>query len=90
MSNSEEWKRATQARTETHAVRHGEIWTSAEMEFVVAFPDCTNEEIAIALGRTLFAVQTMRVAIAAGRVATDATRVRRVEYRGWLEGMGDE
>lgn len=85
-----EWTRRTQSATRQTATRNGEGWTSADLEFVTTFAgEATDAELALAMGRTLYAIQTMRHAIAAGR-AVGSTRVTTPAYRGWMEGDGDE
>lgn len=85
-----EWTNRTQRATLATATRNGEGWTSADLAFVTAFaPDTTDADIALALGRTLYAIQTIRHAIDAGR-ATGSTRTTTTRaYVGWVEGMGD-
>ena len=69
-----DWTRRTQRVTLANATRNGEGWTSNDLAFVTAFGgEVPDAELAIALGRTLFAIQTIRHAIAAGR-ATGSTR----------------
>ena len=46
-----------QARTTRSADANGERWTREDLEFVVAFTDTErDEDLAIALGRTLYAI----------------------------------
>lgn len=87
------WTETHQRETLANAVKWGEGWTSHDLEFVTAFTDVASDtEIAIALGRTLFAIQSVQVAIRHGRRTTtlrgNAKRER--AYRGWVEGQGDE
>lgn len=82
-----EWTRRTQAATKATATRNGEGWTSRELEQVSTAVE-TDAEVAKRLGRTLYAVQTVRHAIAAGK-AVGSTRQPAMSYRGWVEGMGD-
>lgn len=85
-----EWTRRTQSATRQTATRNGEGWTSADLEFVTAFAGTTTDaDLAMAMGRTLYAIQTVRHAIAAGRTM-GSDRAPRRAYTGWLEGMGDE
>lgn len=94
MSN-DVWTERTQATTLANADRWGEVWTTQDLEFVEAFASLPDAEVAIALGRTLFAIQTIKHAIRAGRVSAGegVARRRRVRdagaYRGWVETMGD-
>lgn len=84
-----EWTRRTQSLTASNASRNGEGWTNADLEFVATFAtDATDADIALALGRTLYAIQTIRKAIEAGK-AGSTRRVATPAYRGWVEGMGD-
>ncbi len=84
------WTARTQAVTIANASKHGEGWTSADLEFVTAFSDdVTNEELALSLGRTLFAIASIKQAIAEG-TAKGSDRRPVTAYRGWVEGMGDE
>lgn len=86
-----EWTDRTQRATLANATRNGEGWTTRELEFVTAFRDeATDAEIALALGRTLYAVQTIAKAIDAGKAGSTRTAPVRRAYVGWLEGMGDE
>lgn len=41
------------------------------------------------MGRTLYAIQTIRHAIAAGKVTGSTRRATTPAYRGWMEGDGD-
>lgn len=61
------WTARTQAITAAAARKHGEGWTLADLEFVSAFAgEVTDAELAVALGRTLFAIQAIKHAIANG------------------------
>ena len=85
-----DWTRRTQETTRVGATRNGDGWTTQDLAFVTAFaPTTTDADIAIALGRTLFAIQTIRHAIDAGK-AIGSTRTAPRAYAGWVEGMGDE
>lgn len=42
------------------AVRHHDHWTTKDLEFVQAFSDDRDEDIAIALGRSLYAIRGIR------------------------------
>lgn len=84
-----EWTRRTQAATREQARRNREGWTSADLELVTASAgEVTDAELAFATGRTLFAVQTIKHAVAAGR-SVGSTRRPTPAYRGWREGDGD-
>ncbi len=51
------WYERVQGATSNLAVHSGEAWDAEEIETVIAFTDdVTDEEIALALGRTLAAV----------------------------------
>lgn len=92
MSN-DVWTETHQRVTLDNATKWGEGWTSRDLEFVVAFTDSASDtEIALALGRTLFAVQSVQVAIRHGRRTTTlrANAQRERAYVGWMEGEGDE
>lgn len=86
-----DWANRIQATTIATATRHMEGWTSAELEMITAFIDEPNAELARATGRTLFAIQSIKQAVRAGRTV-GSTRVAASDrpYRGWLEGDGDE
>lgn len=84
------WTAATQARTKATATKHGETWTSADLELVDAFAAEANAELAEALGRTLFAIQSIKSAIRNGARNTERVAISDRPYRGWMEGMGDE
>lgn len=75
MSDSNSSTRRAQARTLATAVAWGEEWGKQEIEMVAAFPEETAEELARALGRTVYAVQSVRERLAQGLV--DATGARR-------------
>jgi len=85
------WTIRTQESTRATATRNGEAWTSRDLDLVTACDDVPDAEVAQALGRTLYAIQSIRHAIAVGR-NVGSTRVARSDrpYRGWVEGMGDE
>lgn len=75
MRDSNASTRQAQARTLGTAVNWGEGWAKDELEIVASFPDETAEELARTLGRTVYAVQSVREALAKGLV--DATGRRR-------------
>ena len=68
--------RQAQARTLPTAVHWGEDWGKGEIEMVAGFPEETAEELARALGRTVYAVQSLRERLAKGLVASDGRPVR--------------
>lgn len=85
------WTIRTQNATTVTAINHREGWTNDELEFVVAFGgEVTDAELATTMGRTLFAIQTIRHAIRAGRAVGSARVASATTYRGWREGDGDE
>lgn len=84
------WTARTQATTAAHATHHGEGWTSRDLEFVSSFPEATNAELALALGRTLFAVASIKQAILEGTAVGSARTPQVKAYRGWTCDMGDE
>lgn len=90
---SDTWTLSHQQATLFSASNWGEGWTSRDIDFVIAFQDSASDtELALALGRTLFAVQSIKNAIRHGR-RTTVLRGRRAHagsYRGWMEGDGDE
>lgn len=62
-----------QARTTTCAESNGDAWETSDIEFVIAFTDdARDEDIAIALGRTLYAVWSVQTRIRNDGI--DATR----------------
>lgn len=85
------WSSRAQQATVASAVRHGEGWTSSELELVAAFgSEVSAVELAEAAGRTLFAVQSMKQAVRAGkRVGSGRVAASDRPYRGWLEGQGE-
>lgn len=65
-----DWTRRTQSLTTAHATRNGEGWTNSDLEFVSEFGgEVSDAELAIMMKRTLFAIQTIRHAIRAGRTS---------------------
>lgn len=87
------WTQRNQQATLAQAQKWGEGWTSQDLEFVIAFTDVASDtEIALALGRTLYSVQSVQVAIRHGRRTTTIRANARRErvYQGWMEGQGDE
>ena len=88
-----DWAKRIQGETKASANRAGMTYTSSELEFISAFTDDSVADVAIAMSRSYFAIQTMRSVIANGKV--NASPVRRIAksdivYRGWVEGMNDE
>lgn len=55
-----------QARTLPTAVNHGDEWGQEDLDMLVQFSDETAEEIARAIGRTVYAVRSMRELLADG------------------------
>jgi hypothetical protein len=56
---SRRWSRDQNDATREVATNSGKQWTGPELE-IAARPDLTSREVALALGRTLAAVSTMR------------------------------
>lgn len=77
MSDRNASTRRAQARTLATAVAWGEEWGKHEIEMVAAFTDETAEELARALGRTVYAVQSIREALHKGLVDAQGARRRR-------------
>jgi hypothetical protein len=67
MRDSNKSTRLAQARTLPTAVNWGEEWSRDEIEVIAGFPDDTAEELARALGRTVYAVQAIREDLLHGR-----------------------
>lgn len=86
------WTRTTQARTTVTADNHRERYTQDEIDFVQQLAHEPISELATALGRTYFAISTLKQMIAAGKITAGSARVAASDrpYRGWVEGMGDE
>ena len=61
------WAARVEATTLITADHHRETWTREEIELVMAFTDdATDEEIAVTLGRSLFAVWSIQHRIRSG------------------------
>lgn len=84
------WTRTTQDATIVTADNHRERYTQDELDMIVAFPDEPISELATTLGRTYFAITTLKAMIAAGKIAAAPVAASDRPYRGWVEGMGDE
>lgn len=55
------WAHKVEARTLAEAEKHREEWTQADLEFVAAFRDeCTDEELALTLGRSYYAISSIK------------------------------
>jgi hypothetical protein len=55
------WAHRVEAETLKTADNHRETWDLDDLEFVAAFRDETNdEELAVTLGRSLYAVQSIK------------------------------
>ena len=88
-----EWAKRIQGETIANANRAGMTYTSNELEMISAFSDDSIADVANAMGRTYFAIQTMKSVIASGKVsASPERRIAKsdIVYRGWKEGMSDE
>ena len=90
MSNKNEWAHRGQLVTKPVAEKHGETWTSADLEFLTAFQAEISTDVALALGRTLYSVQSMRKLVAEGRTAARRVAASDRPYRGWKISDGDE
>lgn len=71
-------ERNAYARTLELATHNGEAWTSADIARVEAGRDVRDEDLALELGRTLFAIRSLRQAIANGRASREGRDVTRV------------
>lgn len=55
------WATEVEQRTLKTADNHKEIWDVEDLEFVAAFAaDSTDEELALTLGRSLYAIQSIK------------------------------
>ena len=70
-----QWIIETQKATQRTATRANQEWTLEELELLAAFEGEALEELARTLGRTYYAVATMRSMIAAGRVDPDGRKI---------------
>jgi hypothetical protein len=62
------WRIAAQLETiEAGCKNRGEMWNEADLAFVIEFDDVTAKELALALGRTEYSIEAVRLALAAGR-----------------------
>lgn len=88
------WARARQGETQAQATNHRDTWTLTDLEFVEAFrDDVSDTELATALGRTLYAIWSIKAAIVNDGVRERAQRVQRAPTawdRGWTGLEGDE
>lgn len=83
------WARRTQGTTLVTATERGERWTRDDLDLVVAFTDDErDEDIAITLGRSLYAIWNIQnrlrhegVEGVIASYANDATRVRPLSSR---------
>lgn len=72
---SADWAHRVQSETLLHAEAYGEPWTPDELELVLAFTDdATDEELAITLGRSLYAIWAIQHRARVGDVDLDAAR----------------
>lgn len=53
----------SQAVTLPVATKHRAMWTNADLDFVLAFENERDEDIALALGRSLYAIRGIRSVI---------------------------
>ena len=86
------WTIKTQGETTIYADAHGETYTQADIDFMIAFNEEAIKEIAITMGRTYFAITSLRAAIKSGKINSPTRVIAKSDlaYRGWVEGMGDE
>lgn len=86
-----EWTDRTQRATKANAEANGETWTSEDLAFVEAFAnEASDADLALALGRTYYAITTIKRAIAAGRARRPRVAATDRPYRGWTCDMGDD
>ena len=67
---------AAQARVAPLADNWGQEWTQDQLEFVQAFAELPSEEIALALGRTVYAVNQVRDNLRLGLASASEGRTR--------------
>jgi len=67
---------AAQLRVAPHADRRGEVWVGDDLAMLQAFTSVPAEELALALGRTVYAVNAARQTDRAGRPAGSQGRAR--------------
>lgn len=53
----------SQAKTLPLAIEHRAEWTTADLEFVAEFSADRDEDIALALGRSLYAIRAIRTVL---------------------------
>lgn len=84
MTDSNASTRRAQARTLPTARHWGEEWGKGEVAMVAGFPEETAEELARALGRTVYAVQSIREKLAKGELDADGRRRRATEAQSFF------
>lgn len=71
----------SQARTLETAENRRTLWTLSDLEFVAEFTDDRDEDLAVATGRTLYAISDIRRVLAERlQLATNAARPPRLAY----------
>lgn len=86
MSASNEWAARIEGATLVTADHHRESWTRDELEFVTTFTnDARDEEIAYALGRSLYAIWAIQYRIRNGEIEFTERTTPRVTQ--WDEGF---
>ena len=85
------WQHKVEARTLVTADQHRELWSAEDLEFVAAFRDtCTDEELAYALGRSYYAIasikQTLDARLGAPRRVTERQRVAATRAYTFIDG----
>jgi hypothetical protein len=70
-----------QTRVAPHADNWGAEWDAEDVEFLQAFADALPEDLALALGRTVYAVNGARQALREGRLGGGSDRNRAQHMR---------
>lgn len=84
---TETWAARVESNTLATAEHHREPWTRDEIEFVVTFTDVErDEDIAYALGRSLYAVWAIQHRIRSGELATPPATKRTKTTTQWDQG----
>jgi hypothetical protein len=82
------WARRTQGATLVTADAHNAPWDDDDIEFVATFTDdATDEEIAIALGRSLYAIWAIQTRIREGAITPRRRDARSPITRTWDAGF---
>jgi hypothetical protein len=73
------WDQKVEQRTLVTADNHRELWDDDDLAFVAAFrDDATNEELAVTLGRSLFAITSIKQVLDE-RIAKQVAERRRAQ-----------